>query len=408
MSEDASSGNIVTEISPRPIAATLPAPVDLLCFSHLRWDFVFQRPQHLMTRFAQQHRRVYYIEEPVHEDGVTHGTLRLSRREANLTIVTPVLPPHRSESEIHFAQKTLIDQLLREENIQSYGSWYYTPMSMAFTAHLRPRFVAYDCMDELSQFKGAPPTMLLMEQRLLDRADVVFTGGASLYDAKRGRHRNIHLFPSSIDRAHFARARAPQQAPADQEAIGTPRLGFFGVIDERFDIALIDAVAQRRPDWQIVLIGPVVKIDPATLPRHANIHYLGMKRYEELPAYLAGWDVAILPFARNESTRFISPTKTPEYLAGGKPVVSTAIRDVVHPYADLGLVAIADEADDFIARCAEAMRPPAATWQRNVDAFLARSSWNDTQARMSLLLVNAAHERDGAASNDTSVSARAS
>jgi glycosyltransferase involved in cell wall biosynthesis len=388
--------------------ASVPAQGhDLLCFSHLRWDFVFQRPQHLMTRFARD-RRVYYIEEPAHDDSVTQGTLRLSRREANLTVVTPILPPGLSESETHFAQKTLIDQLLREENIQSYGSWYYTPMSMAFTAHLRPRFVAYDCMDELSQFKGAPPTMLLMEQRLLDRADVVFTGGASLYDAKRARHRNIHLFPSSIDHAHFSRARTPQPAPADQDALGTPRLGFFGVIDERFDIALIDAVALQRPDWQIVLIGPVVKIDPATLPRHTNIHYLGMKRYDELPAYLAGWDVAILPFARNESTRFISPTKTPEYLAGGKPVVSTAIRDVVHPYADLGLVAIADEADDFVARCSEAMQAPAASWQRNVDAFLALSSWDDTYARMSRLLVDAANEREGAANTGATVSARAS
>jgi UDP-galactopyranose mutase len=159
------------------------------------------------------------------------------------------------------------------------------------------------------------------ERRLFEKADVVFTGGMSLYQAKRGKHRNIHAFPSSVDVAHFGSARQEQPEPPDQALLSHPRLGFFGVIDERLDLELLDRVSEARPDWQMVIVGPVVKIDPATLPRRANVHYLGGKSYTELPAYLSGWDVALLLFARNESTRFISPTKTPEYLAACRPVV---------------------------------------------------------------------------------------
>ena len=183
---------------------------------------------------------------------------------------------------------------------------------------------------------------------MLARADLVFTGGQSLYEAKRGQHPRVFAFPSSVDAAHFARARRATDDPADQAAIPHPRLGFFGVIDERMDLDLLAAIADARPDWHLVIIGPVVKVDPASYRERANIHYLGKKDYQELPGYLAGWDVALLPFAINESTRFISPTKTPEYLAAGKPVVSTPIRDVVRPYGMRGLVHIAATADDFV------------------------------------------------------------
>ena len=190
-------------------------------------------------------------------------------------------------------------------------------------------------MDELSKFKFAPEHLLELEQELIDRADVVFTGGSSLYEAKKDRHDNVHCFPSSVDRAHFAKARARQFEPADQEDLPQPRLGFYGVIDERFDTELLDKVAEMRPDWSFVMVGPVVKISEDDLPKRPNIHYLGGKTYDELPAYLSGWDVALMPFAMNESTQFISPTKTPEYLAGGKPVVSTPIKDVVRHYGQL-------------------------------------------------------------------------
>jgi UDP-galactopyranose mutase len=255
-------------------------------------------------------------------------------------------------------------------------------MALAFTRQLKPRAIVYDCMDELSAFAGAPRCMHDLEQELLSRADVVFTGGQALYEYKRHCHPNVHAFPSSVDVAHFARARTPQPDAPDQVRVPHPRLGFFGVIDERLDTDLIARVAALRPDWHLVLVGPVVKIDPASLPMTGNIHYLGPKQYEELPTYLAGWDVALLPFARNEATRFISPTKTPEYLAAGKPVVSTSIRDVIRPYGTQGLARIADSADTFATAIEAALQESAAERLRHVDAFLRQMSWDGTWTRM--------------------------
>ena len=220
-------------------------------------------------------------------------------------------------------------------------TWYYTPMMLPFSRHLDASVVVYDCMDELSKFRFAPERLLDLEQELIDRADLVFTGGTSLYEAKKSRHGNVHCFPSSVDRKHFATARRELPQPDDQAELKHPRLGFYGVIDERFDIDLLRQIAELRPDWSFVMVGPVVKISEDELPRAANIHYLGGKTYEQLPAYLSGWDVALMPFAMNESTQFISPTKTPEYLAGGKPVVSTPVKDVVRSYGHLQGVHIA-------------------------------------------------------------------
>ncbi len=258
-------------------------------------------------------------------------------------------------------------------------------------------------MDELSAFAGAPAALAEHTGELLRRADLVFTGGQSLHEAKRALHPNVHLFPSSVDVAHFGRARGHLAEPEDQASILRPRIGFFGVIDERLDIELIRAVARLRPSLQIVLVGPVVKIDPATLPRARNIHDLGKKAYEELPSYLAGWDVAILPFARNESTRFISPTKTPEYLAGGKPVVSTSIRDVVRPYAELGLARIADDPADFLAAIDTCLAERRRGVSARTDAFLAQSSWDTTWARMERLLDLATEGRRPAARHSVDV-----
>nr|WP_277876454.1 glycosyltransferase [Trichocoleus sp. FACHB-40] len=246
-------------------------------------------------------------------------------------------------------------------------------------------------MDELSAFKGAPPALKDLEAELFSRADLVFTGGQSIYESKRNQHPNVYAFPSSIDKAHFAQCRDVErnatQEPADQVDIPHPRLGFFGVIDERMDIDLLGSIAEARPNWHLVIIGPVVKIDPEVLPRHPNIHYLGGKSYQELPAYIAGWDVALLPFAHNESTRFISPTKTPEYLAAGKPVVSTSIRDVVRPYGDMGLVHIADTVPDFVAAVETALNQSQdSEWLNKVDEFLADNSWDSTWGRMMQLV----------------------
>jgi UDP-galactopyranose mutase len=356
---------------------------DLVVFSHLRWDFVFQRPQHILTRMALK-RRVFYFEEPVFTG---QEKLEILERENGVKVVVPHLPVGLAEDKVEGHLRDLVDELFVEQSIDDFTAWYYTPMALPFTRHLYPTVTVYDCMDELSAFKNAPENLVSLESELLDRADVVFTGGRSLFEAKKHRHPNIHPFPSSIDTAHFRKARSEHiPIPADQGTISGTRVGFFGVLDERFDIELISEAAKLRPDWNFVLIGPVVKIDPATLPQAANIHYLGKKSYQELPHYLAGWDLAILPFARNESTRFISPTKTPEYLAAGRPVVSTSIRDVVDPYGKEGLVKIADRAEDFVRdgqlAITERMQEG---WLEKVDDFLSRSSWDGTCLQMNEL-----------------------
>ena len=358
---------------------------DLVCFSHLRWDFVYQRPQHLLSRCAKN-RRVFFVEEPVFRN----SSMRLEVREteSGVYVVVPHLPEGlSSEVAITAVLKEMTYRLFLENAINDYVFWYYTPMALRFTTHFNPIASVYDCMDELSAFKGADSSLPALEKELFRRVDLVFTGGQSLYEAKRNQHRAVYAFPSSIDAAHFGKARTATVDPADQADFPHPRLGFFGVIDERFDRELLDRIASQRPDWHFVMIGPVVKIDPEMLPKHANIHYLGGKKYDELPAYLAGWDIALLLFARNESTRFISPTKTPEYLAAGKPVISTAIQDVVRPYGELKLVEIADTADDFI-RAAEKILSRSADdeWLARVDAFVGNLSWDKTWSQMSTLI----------------------
>jgi UDP-galactopyranose mutase len=365
---------------------------DLVCLSHLRWDFVYQRPQHLLSRCARD-RRVIFFEEPFYGEGLR---LDVRRSEEGVLVAVPHLPESvrgKREHEEALLQ-ALLTRLFAEQQVREHVLWYYTPMPISWTRHLRPLATVYDCMDELSAFKGAPPELREREAELFRRADLVFTGGQSLYEAKRGKHPHAYAFPSGIDREHFGRAREITAEPADQAGIPHPRLGFFGVVDERFDLELLGALAGERPDWHFVIIGPVVKIDPDSLPRPANVHYLGGKSYKELPSYLAGWDVATLLFARNEHTRYISPTKTPEYLAAGKPVVSTSIRDVVRPYGELGLVRIADDAPAFIAAAEELMRAGAdADWLARVDALLAQNTWDRTWARMSELIEGVAARR---------------
>ncbi|MET0169803.1 MAG: UDP-galactopyranose mutase, partial [Aliihoeflea sp.] len=246
----------------------------------------------------------------------------------------------------------------------------------------------YDCMDELSSFRFAPPELRVREAILMKRADVVFTGGHAIYEAKQHLHGNIHPFPSSVDAAHFATARTSLTRPADQARDGGPVLGYYGVIDERIDLDLIASVAAARPEWTIVVIGPVAKIDASVLPRANNIRYLGSKDYAQLPAYLAGWDVALMPFAINAATRFISPTKTPEYLAAGRPVVSTRVPDVVRHYTDVEGVIFADDAAGFVEACERALvlsRNPSG-WLPAIDDLLARNSWDETFRRMNALV----------------------
>jgi UDP-galactopyranose mutase len=364
----------------------LPSNTALICFSHLRWHFVYQRPQHLMERFARDYR-VFFIEEPVASDAA-EPWLESHTVEGGIRIMVPRLPGFLTGPEAVATQRALLDELLATEGIRRPLLYYFTPLALKFSDHLGGSPVVYDCMDELSAFAGAPPETIELERALLARAHLVFTGGVSLFEAKRHLHSNVHAFPSSVDVAHFRQARARRPDPDDQAPLPRPRLGFYGVIDERLDLELIDAVAAMRPEWQLVMIGPVVKIDPAVLPMRANIHWLGPKLYEELPLYLAGWDVALLPFARNESTRFISPTKTPEYLAAGRPVVSTAITDVVRSYGAAGLARIAATPKEFIEQCETAMRAAEwpAGWLARVDRALGQMSWDSTYARMRELM----------------------
>jgi UDP-galactopyranose mutase len=376
-----------------------PEPATLLCFSHLRWNFVFQRPQHLMNRFARE-MNVIYWEEPV--DIGPKDTAFLQVREAQDASDVRVVVPHLPEGMPDDAREAALKRLLDAHVASIRGpliAWYYTPMMLPFSRHLDVDATVFDAMDELSKFKFAPVKLLELEQELIDRADVVFTGGSSLYEAKKDRHDNVHCFPSSVDRAHFCKARARMFDPADQEDLPRPRLGFYGVIDERFDTDLLDKDAAMRPDRSFEMVGPVVKNAPEDLPKRHNIHYLGGKTYDQLPSYLAGWDVALMPFAMNESTQFISPTKTPEYLAGGRPVVSTPIKDVVRTYGELEGVKIASTPEEFVAACEDALelsRNRESGWLAEADLMLSAASWDTTQARMSGLIADVLGVRAGA------------
>ena len=379
---------------------------DLVCFSHLRWDFVHQRPQHLLSRAAKD-RRVFFIEEPVFDTGAMR--LEVAERENGLQLVVPHLPDGlRSQVAANVVLRDLVQRLFLKNGVINFVAWYYTPMALSFTSEFAPLAVIYDCMDELSAFKGADERLSIFERELFGMADLVFTGGQSLYEAKRAQHDSVHCFPSSIDRDHFMQARSEMDEPEDQKEIPHPRLGFFGVIDERFDNELLKAIAQARPDWHFVMLGPVVKIDPASLYQADNVHYLGGKSYQDLPRYISGWAVALMPFAQNEATRFISPTKTPEYLSAGRRVVSTPINDVVHPYGDLGLVEIAGNPVDFIASISRSLekQPDSDNWMDRTDAFLSDMSWDLTWSRMSQLIDEAVDKKHRGGEESVEVLAR--
>jgi UDP-galactopyranose mutase len=356
---------------------------DLICYSHLRWAFVYQRPQHLMSRAAAT-RRVWFVEEPV-----TGPEARLHRSVTpeGVNVCVPQVPVGTEPAAVEPIVARLVGELAQAEGLRNATAWLYTPMMLPLAESLAPRFVVYDCMDELSAFRFAPAQMLERERALFARADVVFAGGRSLWEAKRGFHANLYLFPSSVDVGHFRAARGPLPEPAPLAPLRRPRLCWVGVVDERLDLDLLADAAALRPDWEWVLVGPTAKIDPATIPQAPNIHPMGPRPYPELPAWLAWFDVAIMPFAHNDATRYISPTKTPEFLAAGLPVVSTPVRDVVRDYGARGLVHIAAGPKRFVAACERALAErddPARLC--GVDEALAESSWDDTWARMSGLV----------------------
>ena len=362
----------------------------ILCFSHLRWDFVFQRPQHLMTRFAAT-MIIWFWEEALILHSCSLPYLKVREVQENITIITPIFPEGTSLNETDGILEQLLFHYLDGRNVNVIR-WYYTPLMLQFSRSVNAICTIYDCMDELANFKFAPSAIVPLERELFTVADLVFTGGHSLYEAKCDQHAAVYPFPSGVDRFHFSQALQRLGDPSDQVGVPHPRLGFFGVVDERMDLELLWKVAHQRPAWSIIVVGPVAKIDPRELPRLPNIHYLGWKAYDELPAYAGSWDVALMPFALDKSTRFISPTKTPEYLAAGLPVVSTAIADVVRHYGQLEAVKIATDADGFIGACEEAlqlMKSGVREWRRDVDLMLAHLSWDNVSSQMMALI----HER---------------
>lgn len=356
----------------------------IVVFSHLRWDFVYQRPQQLMSRLAAGHP-ILFVEEPFLDAELPWTECYSPCAGVNvLRMHLPGTTPGFADEHVAAIQ-ALLKEALAANSVHDYLLWFYTPMALPLAQGLTPRGAVYDCMDELAAFDFAPKELLTRERDLFKMVDIVFTGGRSLYEAKRDRHHDVHCFPSSVDHAHFGQSGVedhPEQAP-----LASPRLGYFGVIDERLDLPLIASLADRHPEWQIVMVGPVAKLDPAQLPQRANIHWLGKRRYDELPAFLAGWDVCLMPFALNASTRFISPTKTLEYLAAGRPVVSTAIRDVEQQYA--AVVPIAKSTSAFITSCESVLRrSPQEHAKFKVAAAFAVSStsWDHTATAMRSLL----------------------
>ncbi|MFN3930284.1 MAG: UDP-galactopyranose mutase [Brevundimonas sp.] len=364
----------------------------IVCLSHLRWNFVFQRPQHLLSRFAAT-RTVLVFEEPLPvEAGAAMGVDLRVCAASGVVVATPRLPDGLDGPSRNAVLRQLLDEAMAAQDIERPVLWYYTPMMVPVARHIEAAAVVYDCMDELANFRFAPPELTTLERELFASADVVFTGGHTLYEAKKALHDNIHPFPSSVDRTHFARARSM----ATDRANGRPRLGFFGVIDERMDLELISRVAEARPEWDFEMVGPLAKIAPHDLPQHPNLTYPGQKSYDDLPGCLARWDVALMPFAINESTRFISPTKTPEYLAAGRPVVSTPVRDVIRHYGELEAVRIAATAEEFVAGCAAMLALTHSTdraWLAEVDEALSTLSWDRTLLRMTVLVDAAARKR---------------
>jgi UDP-galactopyranose mutase len=365
----------------------------LFVFSHLRWGFVYQRPQHLLTRLARDFQ-VFFFEEPVYNDAEPY--LASSEPAPGVEVLTPhtrVRMPGFHDDQLATLE-TLVAEFAAERAIAEPFVWLYTPMALPLVSDLEPRAVIYDCMDDLASFKFAPRQLGQREDALMKLADIVLTGGPSLHEKRKGLHANIHCLPSAVDAGHFSPAHLQPHtlecaaARALHEGMPHPRLGFFGVIDERLDLDIVAGIADQRPDWQITMVGPVVKIDPSSLPQRPNIRWLGMQSYDMLPYLQSHWDVCLLPFALNESTRFISPTKTLEYLAGGKPVVSTPILDVQSLYGEV--VRIAADATGFVEAAEAAMREPAdhrAVRLAAAQALVDGCTWDGTAARIRTLMM---------------------
>lgn len=358
---------------------------DLICVSQRPWDLVYQRARHLMSRAARR-RKVLFLEEPV-TGRCEEPTFRKRFDPSGVIRLIPVTPERMDPAEVERVHAMQLKEAAEELGLNSYALWACTATASGITAELDPVIVVYDCGDEPSSIFQASPQLLRREAELFRRSDLVFVGGHSLFRARRHLNRNTHCIPNSVDLEHFGKARLPMDEPDDQKPIPRPRVGCFGVIDQRTDLDLLRAVVALLPELQVIMLGPVVGIDPGTLPQAPNLHWLGARSYSQLPRYLSGWDAAILPFARNKATRFASPSRIPEYLAAGKPVVSTSIRDVVHPYGIQGVVSIADLPQTFAEALEDVIGQPRPGRLAAADRLLAHLSWDRTWESMEEKLV---------------------
>lgn len=357
----------------------------LLCFAPIKWESVFQRPQHLMS-YAAKKWRVFYIQEPEFERETTEPEMDVKelKKYKNLYVVSPKLPTALSKNDTEKAMLNLLNRLCYEHSIQNYGIWYYTPVSNHYTTDLYPRVVVYDC---ITPIRTTQPALTDIENELISQSDLVFTNGKTLFEAKRDWHPQVYNFPSSIDKEHFMQARLELPEPADMEEILYPRLGLYGAIDECFDVELLRALSARRPDWQFVLIGPVVGIDEGALPKAENIHFLGERSYQELPSYISGWNAALMLVSTEKASQTHIPTRTPEYLAAFKPIVSTPVPDIFSPYEEMGLVNTASNVFEFETAIEEALSyDKRKEWKKTIDDFLKTHSWDVTWQQMRHLI----------------------
>ena len=383
-----------------PNLADLTTARPIIVHSHLRWDFVWQRPQQLFSRFART-RDVLFVEEPVFLDDAHRPVLELLSPLPRVTRAIPRLPAtyRESESVTHTAVRTLLLEALLsggplggrfDEPVQ----WFYTPMpAPTMIGAFNEAAIVYDCMDELAQFRFAPTDIVQRERFLLARADVVFAGGARLAEAKSRFHENVHFFGCGVDAEHFGRARSDATSLAPELAdLHRPILGYIGVIDERLDYALIAHLAESMPEAAVVMVGPVVKVDPRELPRLDNIHWFGQRKYEDLPSFIRGFDVCLMPFALNKATEFINPTKTLEYMATGKPIVSTPVADVVRNFTPI--VSVADGTQAYANAVRRAIANPDPVMRQLGIERTQRSSWENITQSMTKLMEEAIVQRD--------------
>lgn len=386
----------------RASGASYPLSRDypILVHSHLRWDWVWQRPQQFLSRLAKRHP-VLFVEEALAKDGLgkSRASIRVVENNFQLLVMQTQMPPDvfADRAERDREQRRLVVEALSGKLSAMFArpvQWFYDPMaSVPFAGRMGERAIVYDCMDELSQFRGAPPELIRRERELPNVADVVFAGGPKIWKAKRRLNSNCHCYGCGVDVAHFGRARAADTLiPEDLSSLPGPRLGYFGVVDERMDYRLLSALATAHPEWSVVVIGPSCKVDPAEFPQHANLHFLGGREYAQLPAYVKGLDVCLMPFALNEATAFINPTKALEYMATARPIVSTAVEDVVLQFADV--VSISNSHDEFIANCERAVAAPDPERINTGLQRAAGNSWDAIVARLEEYIADALAERE--------------